>query len=184
MPSSKADLLLHPVRFRILTAISTSRMTAGEIAVALPDIPQTTLYRHINALLEAGMLKVVEEKPIRGTIERTYALTGMYSLNADDLHDMSRQECEQVYTMFLSSLMRDAQNYLDSKPADARINPLQDGVEIDKVLLFLDDEEFARMNKAILQLMMEAAQNQPRQGRQRRVFSYLFIPAGDVPKNP
>ncbi len=108
MPASKADLILHPIRLRILTAISSYRMTAREIGEALPDIPQTTLYRHINTLMEGGLLKIVEEKPIRGTIERTYALTAPPSLTSEDMVGMSRQECEQAFTMFLSTLMSDA----------------------------------------------------------------------------
>ncbi len=177
MPRPKADLMLHPIRFRILTAISSYHLTAREISELVPDVPQTTLYRHINALVAGGLIKVVEEKPIRGTIERSYALTTPPSLSAEDVRGMSRQECEQAFTMFLSSLMSDAQRYLDTKPRNAKINPMDDGVRISKAQFFLDEEEFQRMSAKIEELLIKAAQNQPRAGRQRRMFACLFIPA-------
>jgi DNA-binding transcriptional ArsR family regulator len=176
MPGQKANLILHPIRFRILTAISSYRMSTKEIADIMPDIPQTTLYRHINTLLEGGLLKIVDEKQVRGTIERTYALTAPPSLNSEDLRDMSRQECEQAFTMFLSSLMSDAQQYLNSKPIDGKINPLDDGVQISKAQFFLDDEEFRQISSKIVELMFEAAKNQPGAGRIRRTISCVFIP--------
>ena len=42
-------------------------------------------------------MKVVDEKQIRGTIERTYALTAPPSLTVDDLEGMTRQEAEQYF---------------------------------------------------------------------------------------
>ena len=176
MPGEKANLILHPVRLRILTAISTYRMTAGEISDAMPDIPLTTLYRHINALMEGGLLTVVEERPVRGTVERLYALTAPPSLTADDLTGMSREECEQAFTIYLSTLMSDAERYLATRSGSREINPLEDGVHISKVQLFLSDDEFHLMNSKMMECMLEAAKNQPEAGRLRRMFTYMFIP--------
>ena len=97
MPGRKANLILHPIRFRIVTAIAAYKMTTREIADLMPEIPLTTLYRHINILVEAGLMRVVEEKQIRGTIERTYALTAPPSLTAEDLEGMTRQEAGAVF---------------------------------------------------------------------------------------
>lgn len=176
MPGQKADLMLHPIRLRILTAISTYHMAAKEIAELLPDIPLTTLYRHINMLLDGGLIQVIEEKPIRGTIEHIYAVTAPPSLKSEDLRGMTKIECEQAFTIYLSTLMSDAQNYLNSKPENAEINPIEDGVDINKAQFYLDDEEFKRMNAEILALMLDAAKKQPRTGRKRRVFTCIFIP--------
>jgi hypothetical protein len=183
MPGQKANLILHPIRFRIITAIAAYKMTTKEIADLMPEIPLTTLYRHINTLVEAGLMKVVEEKPIRGTIERTYALIAPPSLTADDLEGMTRQEAEQYFTMFLSSLMSDSQHYLDSKPENSSFNPIKDGVQISKVQLFLDEQEYQKMNIKVQEVLIEAVKNQPEPGRIRRMFSYLMIPLGGQEKN-
>lgn len=176
MPSPKADLMLHPIRMRIITAISNYRLTAKELAESLPDVPQTTLYRHINALAEGGLLKVVEENPIRGTIERVYALAAPPSLTPEDLQGMTKRDYEQAFTMILTTFMSDARRYLDSKPDDEEINLRADGVEFSKIQLYLSDEEYQAMNRQISDLMMAAAENKPAPGRRQRIFSYLFIP--------
>ncbi|UHA58283.1 helix-turn-helix domain-containing protein [Metabacillus litoralis] len=72
---SKAKLILHPVRMKIVqTLIGSKEYTVQQIAARLTDVPQATLYRHLNKLLEAEVLKVVKENQIRGTVEKIYAL--------------------------------------------------------------------------------------------------------------
>ena len=34
------------------------------------DIPQTTLYRYLKRMTDDGLLKIVGETPIRGTVEK------------------------------------------------------------------------------------------------------------------
>lgn len=176
MPSPKAGLILHPVRIQIITAMSTQRMTARELSEVMPDIPQTTLYRHINALLVGGVIQVVEENPVRGTVERVYALVAPPSLSPKDLRGMNKQDYERVATMALSSFMSDIRRYLDHKPDGAYIDFLADGMDFNKVQLNLTDEEFHRMNQQIFTIMVAATENQPSPERKRRIFSYLFIP--------
>jgi DNA-binding transcriptional ArsR family regulator len=176
MPSSKADLLLHPLRLQIITAIASQQKTAKEIAQIIPEVPLTTLYRHINSLLAGGLLKVVGETQVRGTIERTYALAVQPSLNADDLHGMTKQEYQQAFLIYLSSLLGAAEHYLESKEEGGTFNPLDDGVELSLGNLMLSDEEFQRMNQRILEVMIPMTKNPPAPNRKRRFFTYLFIP--------
>ena len=176
MPSKKADLLLHPIRLQIITAISTGQMTARELADAVPDVPQTTLYRHINALVKGGLLKVVSETRIRGTVERTYAVAALPSLKPEDLQGMTRQDYQQAFLVYLSTLMSAAQRYLDSKGKDEDFDPIADGLDLSLGTLNLSDAEFRTMNKRILEVIMSASGNQPSPMRKRRMFTYLFIP--------
>lgn len=69
------DIMLNPTRMRIVqTLASQNTITANEICRLINDVPRTTLYRHINLLIEADILSVVEEKKVRGSVERTLAL--------------------------------------------------------------------------------------------------------------
>src|SRR6185437_4634635 len=75
MTVSTADLVLHPVRLRILQAfLGGRRLTTGDLARELPDVAQAGLYRHVSRLAEGGVLEVVSERQARGAVERTYAL--------------------------------------------------------------------------------------------------------------
>lgn len=176
MPSSKADLFLHPIRLRIITAISTHRMPAKDIAKTMPEIPLTTLYRNINALVDGGVIRVVEEHQIRGTVERVYALTAVPSLSDDDLRGMTKSDFEQAFTTYLSTLIGDARHYLDSKADGKEINLVQDGVVVSKIELFLSREENRLLNERIQKLIMDAGNNEPSSERRRHVFSYVVIP--------
>lgn len=180
MPGSKVDLIFHPIRLDIISALSTQRMTAKELAQIMPGVPLTTLYRHINLLVEGGLLEVVEEHQIRGTVERVYALAGPPSLRAEDLAGMTKKDYEQSFAIYLSSLLSDAKNYLAAKPDDQEIDLFADGVEVTKLQLLLSDEEFRTLNTQIFEMIMAAAKNEPAPNRKRRVFSYVFIPVGGL----
>ncbi|MEE3919206.1 helix-turn-helix domain-containing protein [Micromonospora sp. BRA006-A] len=69
-----AETALHPVRIRILRAAAGARVTTHDLVELLPDVPQATLYRHLATLVKTGMLDVVQEREVRGAVERVYAL--------------------------------------------------------------------------------------------------------------
>ena len=63
MHESKAELVLHPVRLRIIQSLIGGReRTPQQIAEELPDVAQATLYRHLGRLAKAGLVKVVAER--------------------------------------------------------------------------------------------------------------------------
>src|SRR6202451_3828398 len=72
---ASADLLLHPVRLRIVKAFLGDRaLTTVQLAAELDDVPAGSLYRHIALLTKAGVLQVVAERRVRGAVERTYTM--------------------------------------------------------------------------------------------------------------
>lgn len=77
MKENKMELLLHPIRFQLVQEfMGGEKLTAKHLAEKLPHIPQATLYRHLDKLMSSQILLVVEEKQIRGTIEKLYVLNG------------------------------------------------------------------------------------------------------------
>jgi DNA-binding transcriptional ArsR family regulator len=54
----RIDLILHPVRFRILEKLVGERLTTAKIAGQLSDVPKSSIYRPIRLLLEEGMIAV------------------------------------------------------------------------------------------------------------------------------
>ena len=174
MTKTKLDIMLHPARMRILHEITGGKTTAKSLAEALPDIPQATLYRHLRLMTEAKVLKVVEEIPIRGTIERVYAV-GAASLSPDDLRGMGKEQLHQAFTTILSGLLGDFERYLQRKPDDD-IDVIADGFEYSKGQMHLTDAEFTELNKALWGVIEPAIKLPPSPDRKRRTFSYLFIP--------
>lgn len=66
----QARLLADEFKLRLLRAFVKAPTTVKQVATVWNESP-TRLYRHIDALLEAGLLRVVREQPKRGTVERT-----------------------------------------------------------------------------------------------------------------
>ena len=78
------EIVMNPVRQRILQYLLVRETgTVKEIRAALPDIPSASLYRHMKLLTEAGILSVVGENRIRGTVESIYRLNKS-ALEIDD----------------------------------------------------------------------------------------------------
>ncbi len=64
-------LLADPLKLRIIQAFAGGPRTTGQVAESLGE-NLTRLYRHVDALLAAGLIEVTEEKKKRGTVERSY----------------------------------------------------------------------------------------------------------------
>lgn len=100
-----ADVVLHPVRLRIIQQLGGAELTTAALRRALPDVTQATLYRHIAALVEAEILVVVGERRVRGATERTYALgERMAHVEADELGAMDDAALRSAFVTFLGEV--------------------------------------------------------------------------------
>lgn len=177
MPDTKASLFFHPVRIRIVTELTGGPLTSKDLANALSDVAQATLYRHINTLLEGEIITIVEENQIRGTVERVYALreNDVLRLSPEDLEDMTRADYEQAFAIFMTSFMGDANRYLDSKEGQ-KFNPVAEGIGLNKCQVYLSDEERKALEKPICDLIEKLSKNEPAPGRKRHTFGLLLFP--------
>lgn len=143
MNGSSADLLLHPVRLRVVQAFLGGRvLTTRELAAELPEVSAATVYRHVGALAEGGVLEVVSEVRVRGAVERTYRLVAeRASVAAEDLAGMTVDEHRAAFLAFVASLVRDMDAYLDGGDVDL----VRDGVGYRQVVLHLGDDDVPRL---------------------------------------
>jgi len=177
MNKFNVDLILHPVRMRILVALSGKQLTAQSIGEALHDVPQATLYRHIQKLAKAGVITVAAERPVRGTVEKVYALrSGAANLDPQSLSEMDKDEHMHLFIGFIASLLDDFARYLHTSE---QVDYLADGVGYRKVPIELTDEEFRDLAAALNQAFLQAAEKPPVPGRKRRLFSTIVMPDVD-----
>jgi DNA-binding transcriptional ArsR family regulator len=169
-----ADVLLHPVRLRILQALfGAAPMTTTQLRHRLPDIPPATLYRHVSALAAAGVLDVVGEKQIRGAVERTYRLREEEAvIDPAAAAAMTQEEHRRAFTVFAASLMADFDRYISHDDAD----PAIDGVAYRQTAVWLTEEETAALVAEITAAVTARAANAPGDGRTRRYFSLIVVP--------
>lgn len=170
-----ADLLLHPVRLRIVQAFLGDRaLTTSQLSHELADIPAASLYRHVARLVHADVLQVVAERRIRGAVERTYVLrTAAAAIGPDEAASMSAEDHRQAFLAFVAGLLADADRYLDR----GDIDPLRDGASYQMAGLWLDDAEFAEILAELTRVLRPRLANAPRKGRRRRILATVLLPA-------
>jgi hypothetical protein len=173
-----ADLLLHPVRLRIVQAFLGDRpLTTSALSAELADVPAGSLYRHVARLVEAGVLAVVAERRVRGALERTYVLRlSAATVGMDDLAAMSADDHRQAFMAFVAGLLGDFDRYL----ARGDIDLLRDGVSYRLAGLWLDDAEYAELMRDLTRVLQPRLANPPAPGRRRRLLGSVLLP-GDAP---
>lgn len=180
---SAADLILHPVRMRILLALARGEpLTPLGLEQILPDIPHASLYRHVAALADGGLLEVVGERRVRGAVERTYALrSGAAVLGPDDVRNMTRTEHLRYFAMFLAHLLDELGRYVRRE----RIDPPVDGLAYRAATVYLTDEEHAALLVEILDAVRQRLEVPAGPGRVERTIATISIPGSSaVPAPP
>jgi hypothetical protein len=174
---TSADLLLHPVRLRIVQAFLGDRaLTTTQLRSELPDVPAGSLYRHVAMLVNAGVLSVVSERRVRGAVERTYVLRAAAArIGWDEVAKMTPDEHRQAFLAFVAGLIRDADRYL----ARESIDPLRDGASYNVAGMWLDDTEFMEFLRELVTLVQPRLANAPAPGRTRRIFTTVLLPGGE-----
>ncbi len=167
------DLLLHPIRLRIVQALVGEPMTPLQLKDRLADVPQATLYRHINQLADGGLLEVVGERPVRGSIERTYrVVTAAVALGDDDLESATADEHFRYFATFVGTLLADFAGYLESGAPGLT----GDRVGYRQVPLWLTDEEFDALAETMATAVQAHVDNPPAPGRRRRLLTTIVMP--------
>ncbi|MBV9193313.1 MAG: helix-turn-helix domain-containing protein [Solirubrobacterales bacterium] len=180
MPS--ADLLLHPVRLRIVQAFLGDRaLTTSDLRAELADVPAASLYRHVARLVAAGVLTVVSERRVRGAVERTYVLrTAAASIDLAEVERMSREDHRRAFMAFVAGLLGDADRYLERDDFD----PIRDGAGYQLAGLWLDDAEFTEFIRELTRVIRPRLANAPQAGRRRRILGTVLLPGEHAPDPP
>lgn len=138
------DIILNPVRVRIIQAISLKQsITANELCEIINDVSRTTLYRHINILLENSIISVQSERKIRGSVERTFILNAEELSRINSLENAPKNALDFLkykYVMF--------QKYFESENVD----PIRDKIFFGESVLMLNDQEFDYFIKEMWEL--------------------------------
>jgi Helix-turn-helix domain len=174
---TSADLLLHPVRLRIVQAFLGDRaLKTSELRSELPDVPPASLYRQVARLVDGGVLAVVAERRVRGALERTYVLrTSAAIVSLDDLAKMNADDHRQAFLAYLAVLINGFDRYL----ARGDIDLLRDGVSYRLAGMWLTDEEMAEMSRELFAIVQPRLANTPNGSRKRRIMATVVLPGGE-----
>jgi len=169
-----ADLLLHPVRMRVVQAFLGQRtLTVADLRGELRDVPVASLYRHVGLLADGGVLVVVGERKVRGAAERSYRLAAE-QLSPEDAAAMASDDHRQAFTTFVGLLLGDFDRYL--RQAGESPDLARDRVGYRQAAVWVTDEEFDEMIAELAGVLQARMVNRPDGARRRRLISTVNIP--------
>jgi DNA-binding transcriptional ArsR family regulator len=169
--TSIADVILHPVRIRIVQQLGGRDLTTAELRDAIPDVSQPTLYRHVAALIDAGVLAVAKERKVRGTTERTLTLGDrMAHVPEAELRAMSDLQLRSAFLTFLGDLAGRFDRFADQEAPGAR-----GFLGFGSVPLYVDEVALEQLQAGLATLIAPYTTEQG-EGRRRVGLSMIVIP--------
>ncbi|MBK3497240.1 helix-turn-helix domain-containing protein [Viridibacillus sp. YIM B01967] len=153
---NKAEVLIHPVRMKISQALMRNKdtgLTPREMVRIIEDVPQATLYRHIQVLLDAGIIQIIREKKVRAVFEKYYILNEEAArLDSEDWQKLSKEEKVSYLSYYQLSLMTQYQGYLSGLEQDGS---KEDKATFSLLELKIDDEHFDNFQQELNNLMLK-----------------------------
>ena len=171
---AKSDLIIHPVRLRILQTMFDGReLTTSQLCELLPDVSKATVYRQVAVLAEGGLLEVADEQRVRGAVERRYRVQrARVSMSVEDAAEMSLEDHRRGFTAVVTALLAEFDVYLDREDAD----PVADSVSYRQFSLWLSPEERDEMIEQMRAVVRSKVDNGPAPGRTRHLLTPILIP--------
>jgi DNA-binding transcriptional ArsR family regulator len=174
----KADIMLHPIRMRIIQELlKIPNQTVQHLIDHLEDVPQATMYRHLKLLLDAGLIHVVETNKVRGTVEKVYAVvTENLTISDEEIKETAPEEYLKYFMTYQANLLKEFERYvMSSEPQSYKEN----GLGFWQATLHLSDEELLEFGEKVGQLIQEAVDKKPNENRRARTVATILIPEAE-----
>jgi DNA-binding transcriptional ArsR family regulator len=168
------EVIMHPVRVRILRAFSgNATRTTAALCQRLAGDSQATIYRHVNALVDAGILEIVSDRRVRGAVERTYRLNRSFAaVGPDEASSMSPEDHRKAFASAMAALLADFGAYLERPEAD----PFSDLVGYRQIPLWFSGDELRMFVQQVEQLIDGVRKNPPSGKRREYLLSPVLFP--------
>lgn len=157
-------ILSNSTRMRIMQYVQANgTVTTKQIAENIKDVPPATLYRHINYMIDAGLIVVKDERKVRGSVERLLAFD-QSKINECGISDLAYQ--------FLMGLYINFYNYGLKEGAD----PVKDMLMMRTATFKLTDQELTQMLTEFGVVMQKYARISEKSEGKIRSFSTILSP--------
>ncbi|HEY5431432.1 MAG TPA: helix-turn-helix domain-containing protein [Solirubrobacteraceae bacterium] len=172
------ELLLHPVRLRVVHALAGGReRTIGDLCDRMPEVSKATAYRQVALLVDAGFLEIAGEHRVRGATERRYRLRqNRPAINGEAAATMSLDDHRRGFAAAMAVLIAEFNAYLDRDGA----RPTDDLVSYRQGTLWLSPDELTALTSELLTVLQPRLSNQPAPGRVPYLLSPILFPTEPV----
>ena len=152
--SNKTEIIMHPVRMKICQALMRNKengLTPLEMIKIIKDVPQATLYRHIQILVDSDIIRVFKEKKVKSVSEKYYVLNeDEAKLDEEEWKEASIEEKLNYVASYQLFLMSQYQNYLNKLEEQ---NSQEDRATFSVVELKINEQHFLQFQNELNELM-------------------------------
>jgi DNA-binding transcriptional ArsR family regulator len=168
------ELLLHPVRLRIVHALSGGRsLTTQQLCNRIADASKATVYRHVSVLADAGVLEEAGAQRVRGFVERHYRLRrDRATVSAERAAAATLDEHRRAFAAAMAALLAEYQAYL----ADPAADPAADLVGYRQHALWLTAAERDELIAGLRAAIVPHLGHEPGEGRTQHLLSPILFP--------
>lgn len=157
--------LNHPVRVKALTILTEKIASPKEISAQI-EIPLSNVSYHVRVLDELGLVEIVEEESVRGSVAHFYKAVERPLIDNPDWEKLSPKVRSAFSGYVIETLMSDAAASLAAGVFDRR-----DDRHLSRTPLTLDERGWRRVceiqAKALNQILKEQATAAERLGKSR-----------------
>jgi hypothetical protein len=165
------DVLLHPVRIRIMHALFTGRAhTVPEVRRQLPDLPQVTVDEQVDLMVNSGLISAASHDGSRIAISPRGLQHLRQTHRSDSDHHRRRISTALAY------LADEINAYLDNEESNLHA----DAVSLLQRPLWLTAAELAELTVDLVQAVEGRSGNLPTGDRRRYLLSHILFPS-DAP---
>lgn len=169
-----AACFANPIQCKLLIEIlDKGRATPKQLAETLGDIAHATLYRHLKKMTADGILQIVEENKIRGTVEKVYAVVD------DLLEDIKRMVVEnngQAYMMLFNQFIVGLTEEFRAYTAQPEIDLLGDGSGFNTSPIYATRSELESAITEINSILLRLMQNSKNPDRKLHSIAVIITP--------
>lgn len=173
MTKEEVDLILHPLRYRLLQTLQGKRLTTQQIAQEVRGYPVSSIYRHLKTLLDAGMVQIVETRKVKGVEEKVYTSGEVVKMAGKEYSEYSRDDHQRYFASFVSYLLRRFTDYVSE---DTELDMLADRTGFTEMLFYATQAELDELGAALNKALVSLAAHEKTPERQRQLFSVITFP--------
>ncbi|MFJ5679014.1 helix-turn-helix domain-containing protein [Streptomyces sp. NPDC093097] len=167
-------LLAHPIRLRIVHAMGGGRLlTTAQLCARIPEASKATVYRHIDLLVDGGILEVAEERRVRGAVQRHYQLRQNRAvIDSEAVRTLGPEDHRQAFATAMTALLAEFNAYLDREGSD----PVADQVGYRQHALWLSPGELEELISEMRAAIVPKLANRPSPERAQYLLSPIHFP--------
>jgi DNA-binding transcriptional ArsR family regulator len=157
--------LNHPVRVKALTILTEKIASPKEISAQI-EMPLSNVSYHVRVLDELGLVEIVEEESVRGSVAHFYKAVERPLIDNPDWEKLSTSVRSAFSGYVIETLMSDAASSLAAGVFDRR-----DDRHLSRTSLVLDEKAWRKVSeiqaKALDQILKEQAAATARLGKSK-----------------